>query len=101
MLYITQNNFFLLTNSHNFSKIRNFKKHKIFQKIRRIEKNKKRTFQIEKIDDFLKVILNPKIKASSHEKKDITITIKEPLSKYILSTPSSLPNVIAEEKDNF
>lgn len=46
-----------------------------------IEKNKKRTFQIEKIDDFLNVILNPKIKASSHEKKDITITIKEPLTQ--------------------
>ncbi len=46
-----------------------------------IEKNKKRTFQIEKIDVFLNVILNPKIKASSHEKKDIIIMIKEPLTQ--------------------
>lgn len=45
-----------------------------------IEKNKKRTFQIEKIDDFLNIILNPKIKASNQEKKDLIITIKDPLT---------------------
>lgn len=49
--------------------------------LKEIRTNDERTFDIPVIKDFLEELLNPKLKASSKEKKDIVITVEEPISK--------------------
>ena len=46
-----------------------------------IKNNSERTFNIPQLQQFLIDIYKPKIKASSYEKKDIIITVKEPCTQ--------------------
>lgn len=48
-----------------------------------ITNNNNRTFEIPEVQQLLNNLCNPKTKASSYEKKDIILSIKEPITKEI------------------
>ena len=49
--------------------------------LKEIKSNEERTFGIPVVKRFLEELLNPNLKASSQEKKDIIITVNEPITK--------------------